>query len=63
MTDTLTAKETRLRDLTIWIGRNVCDVNGTVTRSEADERARLERETGKQYDWVNRTWKPYRYDD
>lgn len=50
--------ETRLKNLEEKVCRAVCDIHGTVTKSEAKNLDRLRRILNKKWDAINGRWEP-----
>ena len=59
MTPPRFTQQEQLRNLEVWIARNVWDVNGTVTSGEIDRLYELRRATGLTYDAVNEVFRPW----
>ena len=59
MTPPRFTQQEQLRNLEVWIARNVWDVNGTVTPGEIDKLYELRRATGLTYDAVNGVFRPW----
>ncbi len=56
MTNAQTADIELLKALEERVQRNVCDVNGTVTRAEVDALDELRARVGKSWDGINQRW-------